>query len=292
MEGNCSMISTLLKTIEEFDLKNPTRVIAFAMAICMLLVLAERSIYLASIEILFMNKNEKKWNEFFITLVAGALFTTANSLLIIFCFDQEGILIIFIISCISVLLVLRYFYILKKMQKCKKEIRRLLSYYEQKLYESMTVLGFIMVIFLIYILEKGKNVWSCAVIGGLIDVAFVMLFNPNHGGIHASNYCIKNNEKYYMYKKMESKGFLCGDTPEINNATWYKVVESEELQNEKIYHEVYHPLSKKEKIELKKIYKEDLKRQREEWLQGKKILCKVINCFKHICERKSVRSGD
>ena len=270
----------LLENILAFDIGNITSVITIAILMCMLIVLAEKSIYASSIEILFMSKKEKNWNDFLAVLVAGGLFTLANGLIILFCPNQEGLLIAFVLLIVFLFRFLKYFCILQRTRKCRKDIRRLISYYEEKQYESMIFLCFMIIILTIYIVGKNENVWSYAIIGALIELAIVMLLNPYNGGIRTSNCYKKNNEKFYIYKKMGTKSFLCGNAAEINNATWYKIVEADDINKEKIYHEVYHSFSKEEKKELRKIYKEDLKQQRSEGAKGK-IWYKVKKWLKH-----------
>ena len=62
---------------------------------------------------------------------------------------------------------------------------------------------------------------------------------------------------------MGKNRFLCGDTAEVDNATWYSIVEMDKIKDKRIYHEIYHAFSKQEKKDLIKRCKNNLKDQRQ-----------------------------
>ncbi len=259
-----------MKCVLLFDIQNVRSVVSFAVMMCMVIVLTEKSIYASSIEILFMNSKEKKWNEFYMLLFVGTLFTFANGIMICFLTNQERI-IFGLVSVIFFMISLIINWLrLAKIRKCKAEIGRLITYYQERLYEVMTIFVVIMVMIFTLFFANAENVWSYAIIGGIVQVIFSMLIITNSGGRHASNYYIENNEKYYIYNRIDTQRFLCGNTPEISNATWYEIVVADKIKERRIYHEIYHPITKQEKKSLWKICKQDLKEQKSQQRKQKK----------------------
>ena len=73
----------------------------------------------------------------------------------------------------------------------------------------------------------------------------------------AKNYFLQNNEKMFIYERIEDDTVLCGDNSEISKAEKYVTISYDELKEKEIFHMQYVCLSKTEKKELRKKYKEN-----------------------------------
>lgn len=257
------VVDIFLKFISNVDIKDGKSIFIIAVIMCMFFVLFQKAIYASSIEILFMNDRKKNCNDFLGLLAVLALFTLSNRIVMMYLSNVEvGViggasLVFFLFRFI------RYSWSIRKIRKCEIDIKRLMTYYMEKRYDSVTYICIIVNIVFIYYTRSDGNAWSYAIIGGLLEVTVLIFLGSIKRGKCTSNYFVENDEKYYIYNQMRKNRFLCGDTAEVDNATWYSIVEMDKIKDKRIYHEIYHAFSKQEKKDLIKRCKNNLKDQRQ-----------------------------
>ena len=68
------------------------------------------------------------------------------------------------------------------------------------------------------------NLMSCAILGALVEVFIVAITFLNVGDIRSTFVLNVENEKWYVFKRMNEEYLLCGNENNINDATKIKLL--------------------------------------------------------------------
>ena len=112
-------------------------------------------------------------------------------------------------------------------------------------------------VFLINSIENSIPLFNCAVITSVIEVSIICIIMPEYIMYDARNYFVDNENKFFIYGRIEDDIVLCGDNTQKSKASKYITISYEDLQKKEIFHMRRERLSKKRKRELRTIYKEN-----------------------------------
>ena len=92
--------------------------------------------------------------------------------------------------------------------------------------------------------------FNCAVITSVIEVSIICIIMPEYIMYDARNYFVDNENKFFIYGRIEDDIVLCGDNTQKSKASKYITISYEDLQKKEIFHMRRERLSKKRKREL------------------------------------------
>ena len=215
-------------------------------------------------EELLMKREEKQRNISFKLIIFLIIFLPVNYVL--FIIDDE---IANIIKIAVVLVSMSIgFYNKRKEKSIRKyaeedaDIIKLSVYYKEKKEENFLYTVVILMSWLaLYIQACMPFVKEsiCIIVVSVIEVFIICLAFPEVLKPKSNIYFIKDNEKIYIYKRIDKKKFLCGNRPQISDAEKYIFINYKELKEKEIRHDLYKKLTKEQKENLIKKYKEKRK---------------------------------
>lgn len=242
--------------IDSFDSTSLGSIIILAILVCVVLVSVFKSIYSTSVEELFMNSKEKNKNMFFQLLVILTILIFINFMLL-------NIALIFmeiLLGAVSLVVYIVYQRKENGTRKYLEMIDELNTYYKQRssFWYLISIICLIpSLVFLINSIENSIPLFNCAVITSVIEVSIICIIMPEYIMYDARNYFVDNENKFFIYGRIEDDIVLCGDNTQKSKASKYITISYEDLQKKEIFHMRRERLSKKRKRELRTIYKEN-----------------------------------
>lgn len=247
------------KFINDFDPTNIGNVLVLAVLVCVLLIPLTGSIYSASVEEVFMDEKRRGRNSFFKLLALLVIFIPSNFVLSI---QGTFILLELFFGFIGIIVYFVYDRKEASTRKYIENISELNEYYKDKrsgcflfviicLIPSMSIL--------MNQLLDNIPLFSCAIIVSIIEVLIICISMPEFVNRSAKNYFFDNDNKVFIYKRIDDDTVMCGDNTELNKADKYITITYEELKKKEILHLQHKSLSGTEKGKLREKYKENRK---------------------------------
>lgn len=212
-------------------------------------------------EELLMKREEKQRNISFKLILYFMIFLPVNYIL--FIIDDNIIKIAVVLVSMGL-----GFYNKRKEKAIRRyaeedaDIIKLSVYYKEKKEENFLYIVVILMSWLaLYIQACMPFVKEsiCIIIVSVIEVFIICLALPEVLKPKSNIYFIKDNEKIYIYKRIDKKKFLCGNRPQISDAEKYIFINYKELKEKEIRHDLYKKLTEEQKENLIKKYKEKRK---------------------------------
>lgn len=242
--------------IMNFNPSDIRSIIILVPCACMVFIPLIRSIYSTSIEELFMRPKQRGKNVFFRLLALVLILIPANFVLSL---DVTFAALEFLLGFGGIVL---YFIWTKKEKNTRKyinDISKLNTYYKEKCSGSFMISVMSLSPCMNIIGENLGNIplFCSTIIVSVFEILILCISMPELVKRSAKNYFLQNNEKMFIYERIEDDTVLCGDNSEISKAEKYVTISYDELKEKEIFHMQYVSLSKTEKKELRKKYKEN-----------------------------------
>lgn len=78
------------------------------------------------------------------------------------------------------------------------------------------------------------NIISCIILGTLVEVVIVAIMFLNVGNIRSFVFLIMDDEKWYVYKRIDENRLLCGNKSDIDDSTKIRLLEIDYIIEKKI----------------------------------------------------------
>lgn len=205
----------LIKILKEFDIDN---IVVLAGVSIILISVATGYIQLfhaSEIEAVLMSKTEESKRFSFVYLILFFVFGVINYL---FTINVSFVVVngAFLVLTLLVSAILR---VLKKRGKAIE----LYWWYEERKYFSIILTTTAIITFAISTMFN-INLISCSILGALVEVFIVAITFFNAGAIRSTFILNVENEKWYVFKRMNEEYLLCGNENNINDATKIKLL--------------------------------------------------------------------
>ena len=239
-------------------------------AVLTLIVVSVRAIYSTYVQELFMtNKQKEKNNVYKLIGLMGLLFIMNYVYLSIEWIDIVGLIGFFVF--------VNYAY-----RGWKNEINELNTYYSNR-----KILSLITVIVLfgpeaVRMLEK-QNILSqkviCVLIVSLVQILFIVITTPQILNISEAKcyYLDKDDDKWYLYYRIDDNNILCGDSSKVGLADKYKTITNDELKENVILRNKVQKLGYKDAKQINKEAKDrkkEAKKMKNKIKKENKVKCK------------------
>lgn len=252
-----NLLEKVEKFINDFELGKKGNIIVGAALFCILFIHLIGAINTATVEEIFMDEKRKKRNSFFKLLMLLIIFIPTNFVLSI-----QGKFILFEILLGIICIIVCIIYSIKEHCTTKyiESISELNAYYKEKRLEYLLasiVCLMPSVDILMYHRVDNISLFSCIVIVSVSEVFAICFSMPEFVNRSANNFFIDNDNKLFIYKKIDNDTIMCGDNMEISQANKYITITYEELKKKEIIHMQYKCLSRTEKKKFRNKYKEN-----------------------------------
>lgn len=254
------MIKELLNNLENveefinnFDFNNRASVIVFLVVAIEMYISMNIAVNTSSIEEVFMKGKRRKRNYFFKLLSLSGIFIPANYILSI-----ENMFIIIEVFGAVVGIIAYFIYNIK--EAATKKFIELNVFYKEKRSECILfsiICTMPVIIILLNQIAKNISMFSYIIVVSVIEVLFICISVPEFINKSTDNYFLDNDNKVFIYKRLDDDIIMCGDNTEMNKSSKYITISYEELKNKEIIHIQHNRLTKKEKKELIKEYRDD-----------------------------------
>ena len=261
-----SNVISFFNNIQNLD--DTYEMISLIIAACMGIIFIHRAFYSTSIESIFMTRKQKMKNSLYKLIGFLIIFSAINF------FMSYGIWInligipvflltfisVFILSIINIIFSIKEKRVQKYIDRDRRLERLKICYIESE--QDVALITIILIIPLgISVLTEINSSISLlkgTIIMTVIEIFLISLCIPELLRPRSRNYFTENNEKIYIYKRLDDEIVLCGDKNSIYKSSIYRTISYEELKRKEIEQEEYNRLSRQEKRALK----DELKRMR------------------------------
>lgn len=258
--------------IKDIDFKNIESVSILAIAVCVLFVQILKAIYITPIEELFIMPKKKETNMVLKMIMVSAIMVIVNFVLTL----DVTFLVPGVILFIATLLIGKYFSCKAKIVEANSQnndLDDLLIYYKEKgedyeLFSTIIVMPILVLI--LNILAESIPLYSCNIIVSVVLTFFIFLKIPGFVQRESRLFFMKDNEKKYIYGRIDDENILCGDNTKMAYAQSYITISYQDLKNTEIKRQ---PSDGK----LDKSRKKQLKRENKKRLCDKHRLLDCMN---------------
>lgn len=254
-----SSVISFFNDIQNLD--DISKMISLIIAACMGIVFIHGAFYSTSIESIFMTRKQKMKNSLYKLTGFLAIFSAINFFIAYGIRINLIVIPVFLIALISLVILLIIYIIFsikeKRVQKYidrDRRFKRLKMCYIESEQDVALIIIILIIPFGILVLTQINSSISLlkgTIIMTVIEIFFISLCIPELLKPNSRNYFIENNEKIYIYERLNDEIVLCGDKNSIYKSSVYRTISYEELKRKEIKQEEYIRLSKQEKKELK-----------------------------------------
>lgn len=255
------ILDIVYEAINKSDSTNIGDVVIWAIFICIFFIPIFKAITSFSIEELFWESKEKWRNAIFKLIALLFLCTLANFVLAI---DNTFVLVELLLVCIGIVVFILYSFKKILIKKYSESQNELINYYDYKITNSsLFVIISIMpaMVICINILIPNIPKINGAILVSVVEVIIISLLMPEIIKHDSSCYIIYEDKKLYIYERVDSDTFLCGENTKLYNSKKYKLIAYDTLKEKEIIIEPFGKLSKNRKQDLIKKYKKSKKKR-------------------------------
>lgn len=220
----------LFEILKEFDVNNIMTLVVVSIILISIATGYIQLFHASRIETALMSKSEQLKRFSFIYIILFFVFGAINYLFII---DVSYIIVngILLILTFLLSLILR---VLKKRKKVKrKKAIELYWWFEERKSLIMILTSTAIVTFIISKLFD-INLVSSAILGALTEVFMVAIFLLNMGEVKSFFILNIEDEKWYIFKRLNDDYLLCGNKSNINDATKIRLFAIEYVIEQKL----------------------------------------------------------
>ena len=215
----------LFEILQEFDINNIGVLIVVSIVLISVATGYIQLFHASRIEAVLMSKNEQLKRFSFIYFILFFVFGAINYL---FAINVSFV----IVNSAFLLLTLLLSFVLRALKKRRKAVELYWWIEERKgliiIFTSTAILTFaIATLFNI-------NLMSCAILGALAEVFMVAMFLFNTGDTRSFFILNIEDEKWYIFKRMNGDYLLCGNKNNINDATKVRLLAIEYIIEQKL----------------------------------------------------------
>lgn len=205
----------LFEILKEFDINNFGALIVISIILISAAAGYIQLLYVSKIETVLMSKNDQSKRFSFVYFILFFWFGVTNYLFTInvSCVIVNGVLLILTLLFSFILYVL----------KNKGKAVELYRWCEERKGLIIILTSTSIVSFAIST-TFNINLVSCSILGALVEVLIVAITFFNVGDIRSSFVLNIENEKWYVFKRMNDDYLLCGNERNINDATKIKLL--------------------------------------------------------------------
>lgn len=218
-------MNELYEIIKDFNIENIGVLMIISFAIMSAVAKYIQLLYASQFETILMNKNDESKRLFFIYAMVFVIFCLVNYLLT---FNAECLLVnmgIFVL--VSII-----YSILWGLNKIGK-VKRVYRYINGTLHSVILMTLIAISIFMLSTMLE-VNHFSLVILGTLVEVLGMAIFFLNTGNKRTFITVTIENETWYVFKRIDEKYLLCGDTCQIDESTKTKLLVIDKLVEKNI----------------------------------------------------------
>lgn len=215
----------LFEILKEFDIDNVGVLIAISIILISVATGYIQLFHASRIEAILMSKNDESKRFSFLYIILFFVFGVINYLFTI------NISFVVVNSAILMLTFLTSF-ILGILKRRGKAIE--LYWWCEERKGLIIILTSTAIVTFAISTAFNINLMSCAILGALVEVLIVAITFLNVGDIRSSFILNIENEKWYVFKRMNDDYLLCGNDSNINDATKIKLLAIDYIVEQKL----------------------------------------------------------
>ncbi len=215
----------LFEILKEFDINNIVTLIVVSIILISVATGYIQLFHASRIETVLMSKNEQLKRFSFIYFILFFVFGEINYLFVI---NVSFVIVNSVFLVLTLLLSL----ILRVLKKRKKAIELYWWFEERK--SLIIILTFTAILTFATSTLFDINLVSCAILGALAEVLMVAIFILNTGDVRPFFILNIEDEKWYIFKRLNDDYLLCGNKSNINDATKIRLLAIEYVIEQKL----------------------------------------------------------
>lgn len=214
-----------IELFQKFDVNNIGSLIVISIVLIIIVASCIQPFYASRIEIILMSKGDELKRFSLMYVIFFFIFGLVNYMFVM----DVSFIVLCSISVVLIFIIYCMLYILNK----KGKVKALYLWCKDIIGLTMIIIIFPIFTFLASVVVDIKMI-SCVILGALVEIIMVALSYLNVGQINSSIVLNIENEKWYVFKRINDCYLLCGDKNNINSSTRTRLLELDYIIQEKL----------------------------------------------------------
>ena len=215
----------IIDWLKDFDVNNVWVVIAASIGLIVISSYYIQLLHASKIEVVLMGKGDEAKRFGFVYIILFFVFGVVNY---VFITNNE-----FILVNITLLLLTMVISCILRLLKNKCKFKEWYWRFKERKDLVVIIISTSILTFLVSVVAD-INIISCAILGALVEIMIVAITIVNVGNLRTFIFLNIENEKWYVFKRIEGNYLLCGDRNNINDSPRTRLLSIDYLVKEKI----------------------------------------------------------